>query len=62
MMSPKAAEAVRSNILNFEPTFNQTQVTKMMIEDGINQNNWEAMFQKFRMFVAKKKDYLHHPI
>ena len=62
MMSPKSADNVRSKVSNFVPAFNQTQITKMMIEDGIDQHNWNSMFQKFRMLVAKKKDYLHHPV
>ena len=50
-LSVKSAEKVRNAINKFKPTFNRTEVVKRMLVDGINDYNWDALFQKFRLLV-----------
>ena len=57
-LSATSSRLVRESVTDFEPSFNRTKVLKMMIEDGINEFNWDTLFQKFRLFVARHQDYL----
>ena len=40
---------------NFEHTFNKTQTYAMMLKDGINEINWNAMFESFARIQRDKK-------
>ena len=50
-LSAKSTEKVRNAINKFKPTFNRTEVVKRMTVDGINDYNWDALFQKFRLLI-----------
>jgi len=52
-ISIKSTQHIRTTINNFKPTFNRTEVVKKMIVDGINDYNWDALFQKFRSLITK---------
>jgi DNA polymerase-1 len=53
-ISMKSSLRIKDTVENFAPTVNRTNITKMMIQDGISEFNWESLFQKFRSIVAKK--------
>ena len=53
-ISMKSSLIIKDTVENFAPTVNRTNITKMMIQDGISEFNWESLFQKFRSIVAKK--------
>ena len=40
-----------SEIKNFEPKFNRTEVLASMVKDGIDNQNWNTLFQKFRSLI-----------
>tara|TARA_Y100001973_G_C5206530_1_gene341844 strand:- start:3732 stop:4697 length:966 start_codon:yes stop_codon:yes gene_type:complete len=50
-ISVKSSQHIRDTIENFKPTFNRTGVLKMMTIDGISENNWNSLFQKFRSMI-----------
>jgi hypothetical protein len=52
-ISIKSTQHIRSTIDNFKPTFNRTETIKKMVVDGINDYNWDALFQKFRSLIAE---------
>jgi DNA polymerase-1 len=53
-ISMKSSLRIKDTVENFAPTVNRTNITKMMIQDGISEFNWESLFQKFRSIVAQK--------
>jgi len=61
IFSSQSASLVRDTVSNFEPQFNRTKILKMMSIDGIDQYNWNTLFQKFRLFVDNRRNYLLHP-
>lgn len=54
-ISPQNTKAMGETFNQFEPEFNKTEVTKMMIVDGLTDYNWDSLFQKFRAIVARNK-------
>jgi len=40
IISPKGSQHIRTTVEKFEPSFNRTEVMKMMTIDGINEFNW----------------------
>jgi len=61
IISPKSSTHIKDTVENFVPSFNRTEVVKMMAIDGINEYRWDALFQKFRSLVDTHRNYLHHP-
>jgi len=55
-ISVKSSQHIRTTIEKFEPSFNRTEVLKMMMLDGIHEFNWDSLFQKFRSLVGRSKD------
>lgn len=55
-ISPKGSSHIKETVVNFTPTVNRTNITKMMIQDGISEFNWESLFQKFSSIIAKNRD------
>ena len=53
VISPKSTQHIRNTIETFKPSFNRTEVLKMMTIDGIHEFNWNVLFQKFRSLVAE---------
>ena len=51
-ISVKNTQHIRKTIEDFKPSFNRTEVVKKMVVDGINEYNWDSLFQKFRALVA----------
>lgn len=51
-ISVKNTQHIRKTIEDFRPLFNRTEVVKKMAVDGINEYNWNSLFQKFRALVA----------
>jgi DNA polymerase-1 len=50
-ISPRSTKKINNEIKNFTPKFNRTDVLKYMIQDGIDQQNWNSLFQKFRAII-----------
>jgi len=57
-ISVQNSRHIKETIEQFAPTLNRTEVLKMMTVDGIQEYNWNALFQKFRSFLADHRDYL----
>lgn len=57
-ISVQNSRHIKEIVENFAPTFNRTEVIKMMAIDGIQENNWQPLFQRFRLFVADHRHYL----
>ena len=55
-ISTKSSQHIKTTIENFQPFFNRTEVVKMMTIDGIQEFNWNSLFQKFRSLVADSND------
>jgi len=55
IISPKGSQHIRTTVEKFEPSFNRTEVMKMMTIDGINEFNWNSLFQKFRLIIDEAK-------
>lgn len=55
-ISPKGSSHIKETVENFTPAVNRTNITKMMIQDGISEFNWESLFQKFSSIIAKSRD------
>ena len=55
-LSTQTKQSIEWIIDNFEHTFNKTQTYKMMLEDGINEINWNAMFESFARIQRDKKE------
>lgn len=55
-ISPRSSKKIISEIKDFEPKFNRTEVLASMVKDGIDNQNWNALFQKFRSLIH---DYSH---
>jgi DNA polymerase-1 len=51
-ISVKNTQHIRNTVEGFKPSFNRTEVVKKMLLDGINEYNWDALFQKFRALVT----------
>jgi len=60
-ISVQNSQHIKSTVEEFTPTFNRTEVVKMMTIDGIQEYNWNSLFQKFRLFIADHTNYLQHP-
>jgi len=56
VISTKGSQHIRTTVEKFEPSFNRTEVVKMMTVDGINEFNWNSLFQKFRSIVDEARD------
>ncbi len=54
-LSPKAKKLTRDAVQEPEVTFNKTEVTKMMIQDGFGEYNWSSIFQIFNRIVLDNK-------
>jgi DNA polymerase I len=50
-ISVQSSQHIINTVENFTPTFNRTGVLKMMSIDGIGENNWNSLFQKFRLMI-----------
>ena len=55
IISVKGSQHIRTTVEKFNPSFNRTEVVKMMTIDGINEFNWNSLFQKFRSIIDKAK-------
>jgi len=55
VISTKGSQHIRTTVEKFEPSFNRTEVMKMMTIDGINEFNWNSLFQKFRLIIDEAK-------
>jgi len=55
IISTKGSQHIRTTVEKFEPSFNRTEVMKMMTIDGINEFNWNSLFQKFRLIIDEAK-------
>ena len=49
---------IKDTIEHFTPTLNRTEILKMMTIDGIQEYNWNSLFQKFRLFIQSHRNYL----
>ena len=56
VISTKGSQHIRNTVDNFKPLFNRTEVLKMMTMDGIQEFNWNSLFQKFRSIIAEARD------
>jgi len=54
-ISPKGSQHIRTTVDKFKPSFNRTEVVKMMTIDGISEFNWNTLFQKFRSIIENTK-------
>ena len=50
-ISTQSSQHIKTTVEKFEPSFNHTEVLKMMLVDGIQEFNWNTLFQKFRSIV-----------
>ena len=57
-ISVQNCQRIKETIAYSAPTFNRTEVLKMMATDGIHEYNWNSLFQKFRSIIADHRDYL----
>jgi len=55
VISVQNTQHIRTTIENFTPSFNRTEVVKMMSLDGISEFNWNSLFQKFRLLIEQSK-------
>lgn len=55
-LSAQTKQSIEWIIDNFEHTFNKTQTQVMMLEDGINEINWNRMFEQFAKIQRDKKE------
>jgi len=55
-ISVKSSHHIKAVVEDFIPSFNRTEVLKMMMVDGIHEFSWNVLFQKFRSIIAKAKD------
>ena len=55
-LSTQTKQSIEWIIDNFQHTFNKTQTYKMMLEDGINEINWNNMFESFARIQRDKKE------
>ena len=55
VISVQNTQHIRTTIENFTPSFNRTEVIKMMSLDGISEFNWNSLFQKFRLLIEQSK-------
>ena len=56
IISTKGSQHIRNTVDNFKPLFNRTEVLKMMTMDGIQEFNWNSLFQKFRSIVDEDRN------
>ena len=56
IISTKGSQHIRNTVDNFKPLFNRTEVLKMMTTDGIQEFNWNSLFQKFRSIIDEARD------
>ena len=54
-ISFKSSQHIKDTVENFEPSFNHTEVMKMMALDGMHELNWNSLFQKFRSIVNESR-------
>ena len=59
-ISVQNSRHIKETIEKFTPTMHRTDIVKMMITDGIQEYNWEPIFQKFRSFIHTHTNYLSH--
>ncbi len=57
-ISVQNSRHIKETIENFTPKMHRTDIVKMMITDGIQEYNWEPIFQKFRSFIHTHTNYL----
>lgn len=55
-LSVQVAQKTRNTISNFEYGLNITNTTKMLLEDGVGQSNFEQMYTTFRKIVKENSD------
>ncbi len=55
-ISVQGSQHIKTTIESFKPSFNRTEVIKMMTIDGINEFNWNSLFQKFRSIIEEARD------
>ena len=55
-ISVPSSQHIKTTMENFEPSFNRTEVVKMMSIDGMGEFNWNSLFQKFRSIIAGPPD------
>ena len=55
-LSAQTKQSIEWILDNFEHTFNKTQTQVMMLEDGINEINWNGMFEQFAKIQRDKKE------
>jgi len=51
LISIQGSQHIRTTVEKFKPSLNRTEILKMMVLDGINEFNWNSLFQKFRSIV-----------
>jgi DNA polymerase-1 len=55
-LSAQTKNSIQWILENFEHTFNKTQTQLMMLKDGINEINWNSMFEDFYRIQRDKKE------
>jgi hypothetical protein len=55
-ISTQSSQHIKTTVENFKPSFNRTEVLKMMSLDGIHEFNWNSLFQKFRSIIDDARD------
>ncbi len=53
----QVAKKIKDTVEYFEPEFNQTEVVKRMIADGMTDFNWDTLFSIFRSISTEGKDF-----
>ena len=61
-LSAQTKQSVEWIIDNFEHTFNKTQTQVMMLEDGINEINWNRMFEQFAKSKGIKRNLINEEL
>lgn len=56
-ISAQNSKKIKDTLHNFIPEFNQTEVTKKFIQDGLTDYNWIEIFQIFKSIVANSKSF-----
>lgn len=56
-ISAPISQKIKHVIENFIPEFQQTEVIKRMLSDGLVQFNWDSLFQVFRSITSTNKTF-----
>ena len=56
VISVPSSRHIKTTVEKFKPSFNRTEVVKLMTIDGIHEFNWNPLFQKFRLMVEESRD------